>query len=239
MGPQGDHDLGPQGGVSVLCDFDGTITLIDTAEYLLEHHASGDWRAIDGMLGQGKITIEECMRMQFDMISISRDVMLRELDAVVLPRPGLDDLLARCMANGATFTITSAGLDFYIRHFMAAVGWSSVEVVAPTVTDEAGGVRFRFPPRVNVSARNFKEDRVLQERAGGRRTAYIGDGISDLWAALSADMAFAVRGSRLDSELDRCGRKHKAFTDLGEVANALFSDGHFSAMKSSAPEFMQ
>ena len=234
-----DHRPGMPRGVSVLSDFDGTITLIDSAEYLLEHHADGDWRAIEGMLMEGRITIEECMRMQFEMISIPRDVMLRELDAVILPRPGLHDLLTRCAANNATFTITSAGLDFYIRHFMASVGWSSVEIVAPAVTDEAGRVRFRFPPRTNASARNFKEDRVLRERADGRLTAYIGDGISDLWAALSADLAFAVRGPRLHSELERCGKRHGAFTDLREVADVLFSEDHFPAMSSSAPEFMQ
>jgi 2,3-diketo-5-methylthio-1-phosphopentane phosphatase len=230
----------PPGGKSVLCDFDGTITLIDTAEYILDKHANGDWRAIERLLEQGKVTIEQSMGMQFEMISISRDAMQMELDRVVLPRPGLDDLLERCIACNAAFTITSAGMDFYIRHFMAASGWGSVEVVAPQVTDEGQGVLFRFPPIVHPKARNFKEDRVLAEKAAGRTVAYIGDGTSDLWAALSADLAFAVRGSRLDSMLDREGKKHRTFTDLSEVARALFpAEAHFSGTKSSEPEFMQ
>lgn len=228
------------GGMSVLCDFDGTITLIDTAEYILDKHASGDWRAVERLLEQGKVTIEQSMGMQFEMISISRDAMLMELDSVVIPRPGLEALLEGCIANEATFTITSAGLDFYIRHFMAVSGWGSVEVVAPEVTDENGGVRFRFPPIVHLGARNFKEDRVLKERAAGRKVVYIGDGTSDIWAALSADLAFAVRGSRLDSMMARKGRAHRTFTDLSEVAGALFpSWSHFPGTKSSDPEFMQ
>jgi len=123
---------------------------------------------------------------------------------------------------------------------MASVGWGNIEVVAPAVTDEGKGVRFCFPPLVHPGARNFKEDRVLQEKALGRRVVYIGDGTSDLWAALSADMAFAVRGSRLDSLLNREGREHRTFTDLGEVTGALLSaPGHFFGTKSSDPEFMQ
>jgi 2-hydroxy-3-keto-5-methylthiopentenyl-1-phosphate phosphatase len=228
------------GGTAVLCDFDGTITLIDTAEYILDRHAAGDWRAIERLLEQGKVTIEQSMGMQFEMISVSRDAMLMELDSVVMPRPGLDELLIKCAANDCSFVITSAGMDFYIRHFMAANGWGSVEVVAPAVTDEGNGVRFRFPPLVHPRARNFKEDRVLQERAAGRRVVYIGDGTSDLWAALSADLAFAVRGSRLDSMLDLQGREHRIFTELSEVAAALFPAADQSlGTKSSDPEFMQ
>lgn len=230
----------PSRGTSVLCDFDGTITLIDTAEYILDHHAEGDWRAVERLLEQGKVNIEQTMAMQFEMIHISRDAMLAELDRVVLPRPGLDELLERCIACEIPFTITSAGLDFYIRHFMASIGWERIEIVAPAVTDEGKGVRFCFPPHLHPAARNFKEDRVLQEKASGRRVFYIGDGTSDLWAALSADLAFAVRGSRLDAMLDREGRKHRTFTDLSEVADALVSNpGHFLGTKSSDPEFMQ
>jgi 2-hydroxy-3-keto-5-methylthiopentenyl-1-phosphate phosphatase len=230
----------PRGEISVLCDFDGTITLIDTAEYILDHHAEGDWRGIERLLEQGKVTIEQSMAMQFEMITLSRDEMVAELDRVVLPRPGLDELLERCTANSIHFTITSAGLDFYIRHFMASIGWGRIEVVAPEVTDENGGVRFRFPPLVHPGARNFKEDRVLHEKAAGRRVVYIGDGTSDLWAALSADLAFAVRGSRLDELLEREGREHRVFTDLSDVAGALTSPSdHFFGTKSSDPEFMQ
>ncbi|MDW5562137.1 MAG: HAD-IB family phosphatase [Methanomassiliicoccus sp.] len=240
MGSDGGPGDDRPGGMSVLCDFDGTITLIDTAEYILDHHAAGDWRAVERLLEQGKVTIEQSMGMQFEMISISRDAMLTELDQVVVPRPGLDDLIEGCIAHDATFTITSAGMDFYIRHFMAAVGWSSVEIVAPEVTDEGHGVRFRFPPLRNPGASNFKEDKVLTERALGRRVVYIGDGTSDLWAALSADLAFAVRGSRLDTMLGRKGRQHRTFTDLREVAGALFPPpGHRSGSNSSDPEFMQ
>ncbi len=209
--------------LSVLCDFDGTISLIDTAEYILERHAEGDWRALERAVAEGIITLEECMSMQFDMISLSRDEMLGELDRVVIPRPGFEELVEKCLFNNVTFRITSAGMDFYIRHFLRPYGWrDKVELVAPEVVDTHDGVRFLFPPKQFSQAHNFKEDNVLKEHAAGKRVAYIGDGTSDRWAAMAADMAFAVRGSVLDRELEMAGKDHLTFTDLHEVVVNLF-----------------
>ena len=209
-------------GLSILCDFDGTITLIDTAEYILDKFAEGDWRGVEHLLERGEITIEESMNRQFEMITLSREDILRRIDEVVKPRPGFQDLLELCRADGHRFRITSAGLDFYIRHFLSVHRWDrEAEVVAPRVTDAGSGVRFEFPPTKNPQARNFKEDNVLGERVAGRRVVYIGDGTSDHWAALTADLAFAVKGSKLDRSLERCGREHHTFTDFCQVIAVL------------------
>lgn len=220
----GERGPADKDGLTVLCDFDGTISLIDTAEYILERHARGDWRALERSVAEGIITLEECMSMQFDMIALSRDEMLVELDRVVIPRPGFEELVEKCMFNRVTFRITSAGMDFYIRHFLEPYGWGNrVELVAPEVVDTSKGVKFLFPPKLFSQAHNFKEDNVLKEHAAGRRVAYIGDGTSDQWAAMAADVAFAVRGSVLDHHLNRVGKDHLTFTDLHEVVEVLFS----------------
>ncbi len=208
--------------MSILCDFDGTITMIDTAEYILDNFALGDWRGVEHLLEEGAITIEESMNRQFEMIALSRENMQQNLDMVVKARPGFQDLLELCRADGHRFRITSAGLDFYIRHFLAANGWDrDAEVVAPRLIDVGPGVRFEFPPKKDSRARNFKEDNVLEEQAAGRQVAYIGDGTSDHWAALAADLAFAVKGSKLDRALERDGRGHHAFTDFRQVIAVL------------------
>ncbi|MHA2368192.1 MAG: hypothetical protein ACXADX_05165 [Candidatus Hodarchaeales archaeon] len=38
----------------ILCDFDGTIVDIDTAEYLLEKFARGNWQQYDVQLEKGR-----------------------------------------------------------------------------------------------------------------------------------------------------------------------------------------
>jgi 2,3-diketo-5-methylthio-1-phosphopentane phosphatase len=211
-----------KGDLRVLCDFDGTITLIDTAEYILDRFAEGDWKGVEHMLERGELTIEESMKRQFEMISMPRSAIIAELDKVVKTRGGFEALMGVCGLGEGRLRITSAGLDFYIRHFLDLSGWSDLaDVVAPLVTDAGDGVRFEFPRKINPAAHNFKEDEVLCEQARGMRVAYIGDGTSDLWAALSADIAFAVKGSKLDRLLDREGRSYCSFSHFQEVVDHL------------------
>lgn len=211
-----------RGSVRVLCDFDGTITLIDTAEYILDKFAEGDWRGVEHLLESGQMTIDESMKRQFEMITLPRYAIIEELDKVVKARAGFDTLLGSCGAGERRLRITSAGLDFYIHHFLEANGWSGlIDVVAPQVIDDGNGLRFEFPRKMHPAARNFKEDAVLAEQAKGNKVAYIGDGTSDLWAALSADLAFAVKGSKLDRLLDKAGCLHYRFTHFQEVVDRL------------------
>jgi hypothetical protein len=181
----------PRGEISVLCDFDGTITLIDPAEYILDHHAEGDWRGIERLLEQGQVTIEQSMAMQFEMITLSRDEMVAELDRVVLPRPGLDELLERCTANSIHFTITSAGLDFYIRHFMASIGGEDGSRWWPRRSPTRRGVRFRFPPLVHPGE-ELKEDRGLHEEAPAAGWCTSATALGPVGRAVRG-LAFAVR----------------------------------------------
>ena len=46
-------------GLAVLCDFDGTITLTDTLEYVLRKFAVGDWRSFDEKYERGEITLQD------------------------------------------------------------------------------------------------------------------------------------------------------------------------------------
>lgn len=226
--------------LAILSDFDGTITNIDTAAYILERFARDDWRAVDRLLEEDAISIDECMSRQFAMISISRDDIVRELEAIVAPRQGFPELVRTCAGRGATLRITSAGMDFYIRHFLRAREWDGIEVVAPRIDEGPTGITFTFPPLREEGASNFKDDQVRRERRRGNTVAYLGDGVSDLPAALSADLAFAVEGSRLDRLLEKRGKPYHRFTDFSEVVSLLFGgSAHSWGLKSSEPEFMQ
>lgn len=227
-------------GFAVLSDFDGTITDIDTAVYILERFAGDDWQAVDRLLEEGAIAIDECMSRQFAMLRLSRDDIIRELEAVVSPRQGFPELMRSCASTGTTLRITSAGMDFYIRHFLRARDWDGIEVVAPCLGEGPRGLTFTFPPLAEEGAFNFKDDQVRRERRKGNIVAYLGDGVSDLAAALSADLAFAVEGSRLDRLLEKNGRPYRRFTTFSEVVDLLFTGSVRSpGRKSSAPEFIQ
>ncbi len=48
-----------------MCDFDGTISLNDTYEYVLTRYAPGDWRVFDDEYLRGEISLQECLRKQW------------------------------------------------------------------------------------------------------------------------------------------------------------------------------
>ncbi len=63
--------------LSIVCDFDGTIITVDTAELALRKFAAGKWEVFDVLLGEGKMTLEDCMINQFKLIKAPKDDIIR------------------------------------------------------------------------------------------------------------------------------------------------------------------
>lgn len=183
----------------VLCDFDGTITEIDTAEFVLDKFAQGDWRAIDSMYEKGAITLEECLKRQFSLVKVSRKQILNALKNVVTFRQGFEELARYCKNHGIPLVIVSAGLDFVIKHFLEVKNWKNLVIIyMPKSRVTASGIEFRFPRCYYKTSVNFKHDLVKRYKGQGFRVIFIGDGSADFAAATEADFAFAVKGSKLE-----------------------------------------
>jgi 2-hydroxy-3-keto-5-methylthiopentenyl-1-phosphate phosphatase len=208
--------------MAVVCDFDGTITLLDTAEFLLKKFAEGDWRAPDRLLLDGRISLEECMNTQCAMVRASRSEMLAALDGRVQLRQGFNELVDACTDNGIPFHVLSAGLDFIIKYYLERAGvLEKVTVTSPRAHWEHGVMSLRFPPRFHSASRSLKEDAVLGIKDQGREVVYIGDGLSDLDGARIADVRFAVSGRPLLGLLAREGLSATPFEAFGEVTASL------------------
>jgi 2-hydroxy-3-keto-5-methylthiopentenyl-1-phosphate phosphatase len=80
--------------LGVLTDFDGTVTLNDTFENVLEKFGQGDWRAVDDQYVKGEITLEECLRRQGGMVRASKP----QIDKVQL-----STAVAKCTPTGIKF----------------------------------------------------------------------------------------------------------------------------------------
>jgi 2-hydroxy-3-keto-5-methylthiopentenyl-1-phosphate phosphatase len=206
----------------VLCDFDGTITKIDTAEFTLSRFAKGDWKSIDRQFENGDISLEECLRREFRLVTASPREILEESEKVVDFRPHFEQLAKYCKKNNFPLIIVSAGLDFLIDHFLRLKDWKELVVTytakaRPTST----GVRFTFPKLFDKTSANFKQDLVRQWRAKGKKIAYVGDGSGDYDAAREADYIFAIDGSRLAKLCEKDGIPYTRIIDFKEVVDAL------------------
>lgn len=207
--------------LSIACDFDGTITTIDTAELTLRKFAAGKWEEFDILLGEGKISLEECMIEQLKLIKVSKEEIIRMLDSAVVLRSGFEELVEFCRIKDIEFTILSAGLDFYIDHVVTKYGWNNLKRASGTTTFTADGISIEFPKHHFTDSKTFKEDFVRGQKEEKKDVWYFGDGTSDREGALAADMVFTVAGSRLSEIMDLNGKIHRDFQDFGEVLMLL------------------
>jgi len=206
----------------VMCDFDGTITIQDTSEYILERHARGDWKKLDSMLDRGEISIDECMNRQFAMVDLSEEAIISELDQIISIRPGFPELVHDCNEKGVEFFVVSAGLSFVIRHFIGAMRLGDkVKIVSPLARYEGRNIVFTFPPLIIPGSQSFKDDLVRRFRSGGMKVAFIGDGPPDVEAARMSDLRFAVKGRRLEAALKQEGLAMSSIDDFHQVRQAL------------------
>jgi 2-hydroxy-3-keto-5-methylthiopentenyl-1-phosphate phosphatase len=209
-------------GYVVMCDFDGTITTFDTADHILRRFAEGDWERFDRMLDEGKISLEECMVRQFELVHVPESTIIDELDRVAKIRPNFPELVNFCHHIRIPFYIVSAGLDFVIYHYLDNLGLRTmIRMHSGTSFFDGCKIAFSFPRLVDLGAKSFKDDLVMSFQHRGMKVVYIGDGLSDLAAARKADVRFAVSGMRLERTLGEEGLSFKSFEDFAIVEQEM------------------
>ena len=95
-----------------------------------------------------------------------------------------------------------------------------VDVIANDVDFAAGGWTMSF---VDASDNGHdKAAHVRAARASGRRTVYVGDGISDFAASLEADIRFAKKGRALEAYCRARGVACEPFESFSTIERRLF-----------------
>jgi len=181
--------------VSVLVDYDGTVSRQDVGDLLLKRHVADqalvekmDRAYKDGLLGSRDLT-------RWDMKVLPRDAELLRTEAAAIPQDDTFPAFVRAVrAAGALVEIVSDGLGFYVASNLErmdpALGDLPVATNANRV-DGPEGVSFPYGhPACHVCG-TCKRERVRLHGAGGRAVVFVGDGTSDRYAAHHADVVFA------------------------------------------------
>jgi 2-hydroxy-3-keto-5-methylthiopentenyl-1-phosphate phosphatase len=174
-----------------LCDFDGTISPTSLCDYLYKNFASCGMKYSD-LWAQGKIGTREEIESSFGYIQASREDMEVALSKVSVVA-GFKDFYTHCRNHQLDLIVASDGLEWAIRFVLKLAGVVEISVMANRIFFTEQGFQFDFPFFNPKSPRNgvYKLDIVENFRRQGKRVFLIGDGITDIEAAQSADFVFA------------------------------------------------
>ena len=114
---------------AILVDFDGTASLDDVSEVLLQEFGDPGWPLYDELVGRGEMGLREAGRHQSGMLGGGRDEML----TFALDRCRLDPTFAPFVAwaeeSALAVTVVSDGFGFYIRPMLEAAGLGRLEIL--------------------------------------------------------------------------------------------------------------
>ncbi|MFO1539786.1 MAG: hypothetical protein ACKOTZ_04965 [Chloroflexota bacterium] len=227
--------------VSVLVDYDGTISRRDIGDLLLRRHvADADaLSALDVAYDAGTLGSADLMRRDMDLLPDPADVLVPEA-AAVPQDPGIVALADVVVRNGAAIEVVSDGLGFYVGDNLARIGLGWIPVATNTNELRGGGAGMAYPythPACGWCG-TCKRERVRAHASAGagRIVLLVGDGTSDRYAAHHADVVLAT--GALAAWCARSGIPAVRWTELDEVAGwvaAAFADGRLPRDAADVP----
>lgn len=180
--------------VSLLVDFDGTISRSDVGDALLAGLVEDQAlvQDMDRLYMEGRKGSRELIAWDMEVLPHDPKVLLHVVDALSLDET-FADLVRVAEAVGGAVEIVSDGIGFHIERMLARQGLPSVPIATNHSVLGEGALGVTFPyghPRCFVCG-TCKRERIRLHQAASRAVVFIGDGPSDRYAANHADVIFA------------------------------------------------
>ena len=184
----------------VFLDFDGTISRVDVVDAILDRHADPAGETIERKWKAGRIGSRACLAGQLALVRATQ----AEVDALLASvpiDPGFLPLLDACASAGVRSHIVSDGFDYCIGRILRQVPPSHQDLLARVSVHashlEPEGVdrwatAFRFmDSECEHGCATCKPAVMAALNPGSAPSIFVGDGLSDRYAAAAADVVFA------------------------------------------------
>lgn len=176
-------------------DFDGTITKEDTCFAMVKAFAKGDWESLDKRWQKGELSTQECARETFKIFDADEKSLKRflvdnmEIDDYFIPFANV------CREKGYGLYILSDGYDFNIKVVLEKYGLNDIPYYANELVIDGRNfdIRCPFSSKTCSWCGTCKTELMEKLNVKGSRTVYIGEGLTDICPAKSADIVFAKK----------------------------------------------
>lgn len=209
-------------GWMVQSDFDGTISLRDVTDTLLNRFGQPGWQQLEDDWESGKIGSRECMKGQVALLDMSESELQQHLDGIEIDEHFVT-FVAEAKLHGIKVQVVSDGIDYAIRHVLARHGLGELEVIANHLV-QTGERSWRLESpwasnRCSRASGNCKCERLAEQQASHGRVLYIGDSTSDFCVSGKAD--FVLAKYKLISYCETHGIAHAPFEHFGQATQLL------------------
>lgn len=210
--------------LNIFCDFDGTLTVDNATDTILEAFAAPEYRHWDLLWKRGVIGGCERIERQTRLIRACRET-LRLVSASLSIDNGIYEFAEACARTGSSLIIVSDGMDLvmeavlkarglaHLPHYSNRLGWRDER--SPFLT-------FPFADSGCQAGCGVCQCKLLGRKPMDAPAVYIGNGLSACCVAQRVERLFA-KGQLRDYCLER-NIAHEPFTDLSQVARTIFQD---------------
>jgi 2-hydroxy-3-keto-5-methylthiopentenyl-1-phosphate phosphatase len=207
---------------AVLVDFDGTACLHDVAEHLLMAFGEDSWLTFDEAVAGGEIGTRDAISAQAAMVRGTTEDLVAYSVAHCPMDPTFAPFARWLRTAGVPVALVSDGFGFYIEPILRAAGIDGITVITNR-WDKRGDLPARMSyvsghPEC-VGCGTCKMQAVLRYQDQHGLVAFVGEGASDRYGALYADIVFAK--DVLPSYCRADGVPFLEWTDFDDVRRAL------------------
>ena len=176
---------------TIFCDFDGTITAVDTFDLLMQDTYGDLWRQLKADLLGFRCTLREAMGQLGNLLTAQHLRAMEERMATFVPRPGFLRFLDAMDHAGISVVVVSGGFLPLVEAVLQGHRHRFKAVIAglPVPTDQEGTHHHIHSPY--SSQEELVAKALVMDLYGQGHTIAIGDGITDLRMAEAADVVFA------------------------------------------------
>jgi len=208
----------------IFTDFDGTITVNDTLNLVVQRYAPEVWERIEVHLQAGRITLLEAMEEEFRHVRAPEEEVVAHVVGQTVIREGFREFVEWCERGGHQLVVVSAGFRVLIDPVLARAGLDRLHVHSGDALFSPEGTKLSYPPAgADCIARcgHCKSETIRAHGPFRGPVVHIGDGYSDRCAAREADVVFARSG--LAHYLEGEGIAYHPYEDFFDVVAGLES----------------